>query len=264
MDFVGKVKNRKSIKKMVEEGTVPIGCLVGIPAPELVEYAAVAGYDFVWIDMEHELFTVETIKHMVRAAEAAGIIPVLRVVDTSLLLALADFGVKDFCFPHVRTAEQVRNIVDILRFPPMGRRGAHSSGRLQGYGCRPYSEYHKTFEDDVTIWIMIEDEEGIENRHEIVSVPGFDYLILGYGDISLALGHPGEPDHPDCKEARRKCIEAAEKAGVKHEYNGAPYLSGNEKSYIINGWRKDVEKLRASAEARVNGVNPNISEWPPL
>ena len=264
MNFPGKIENRKTIKRMVEDGIVPIGAIAGSPAPELVEYAAIAGYDFIWMDMEHDLYTLENIKHMVRAAEAAGIIPAVRVIDKSLLLPMVDFGINDFCFPHIRSAEQVREIVDILRFPPLGRRGACSSGRRQGYGYKSYDEFINTYEDYVTIWIMIEDEEGIENRNEILSVPGIDYFILGFGDIALALGHPGDTHHPDCQEARKKCIEAAENAGVKHEYNGAPFVSGNERSHVISGWRKDVQKLRASAEARINGVNPNISEWPPL
>ena len=194
MNFPGKVENRKSIKMMVKEGTVPIGAILGIPAPELVEYAAIAGYDFIWMDMEHDLYTLENVKHMVRAAKAAGIIPVMRVTDMNLLLPMVDFGIMDFCFPHVRTAEQVRKIVDILRFPPVGRRGA-ASGRALGYGSQSYSEFHKTYVDETTIWIMIEDEEGIENRNELLSVPGIDYFILGYGDIASTMAVNGIIDY---------------------------------------------------------------------
>lgn len=252
---------RKCIKQMVEDGIVPLGLGVSIPSPYIAELAAAAGFDFIWIDLEHNLFNQETMANFVRAADAAGIAVTVRIASLELALPLLDFGVVGFTFPHVRSAAQAKEIVDAVKFAPVGRRGFAPSGRAMAFGQGDFSDYLKSAEKEITIWLMLEDKEGLENCEEILQVPGIDYMFMGPGDLAQAVGCIGDVGHPKCREARLRLIRAAEKAGIPHEFNGAPLVVAYDKGLLLSGMKVACEEARAKLLSR---TEVDKGAWPPV
>src|SRR5690606_15800444 len=111
-------------------------------------------------------------------------------------------GVRGVQVPHVSSAAQAREVVEAVRFHPQGRRGLAARTRPAGYGIGvSLDEYVREANRDTLICIQIEDLEGLRNLDELLSVDGVDVFFLGPSDLSQSLGHPGEVDHPEVRDA---------------------------------------------------------------
>ena len=237
----------KNLKKMVAEGNTPLGIGIALASPFMVDLAHAAGFDFISLDLEHNAYNPETLQNIIRTADAAGMPTVGRIKDMALLQSLLDFGMVGFTFPHVRTAAQAREIVDAVKFPPYGRRGFCTGGRAMWFGRQPFAEYMQQANDEVTVTVMIEDREGIENYREILAVPGIDYIAAGRGDISIALGVPGQTDHPEVVRIREMILAEALTRGIRSGSSGAPLCIGEDKGILLEGM---IAKLEAKRNQR--------------
>ena len=160
------------------------------------------GFDFIIIDMEHLLFDPERFEGIVRAADMTGMTPIFRPSknDPDLLLPYLDAGAQGVFVPHVATAEDARRVVDAVKYPPDGSRGAGSERAAQyGITTTP-AEHVRASNAETLVTVSIEDLVGIQNVDEIAAVNGLDVVCMGPGDLALALGHPGDYDHPAVQE----------------------------------------------------------------
>lgn len=181
-----------------------------------VEAAGYAGYDFVLLDMEHGPGTFENLQNLIRAANVAGVCPVVRVprgTDIWIDRAL-DVGAGAVLVPQVDTAEQAREIVAAAKFSPVGMRGTCRFVRSAAYGSVPGNQYFSQAQDTAVI-IQAEGKKAVENLDEILDVPGIDVIFVGPYDLSSSLGHVGEIDHPDVTNCIKKIISKASAKGVK-------------------------------------------------
>ena len=181
-----------------------------------VETAGYAGYDFVLLDMEHGPGTFENLQNLIRAANTAGVCPVVRVprgTDIWIDKAL-DVGAGAVLVPQVDTAEQAREIVRAAKFSPIGMRGTCRFVRSAAYGAVPGSQYFSQAQDTAVI-IQAEGKKAVENLDEILDVPGIDVIFVGPYDLSSSLGHVGEIDHPEVTECIKNIIAKAAAKGVK-------------------------------------------------
>ena len=184
--------------------------------PAFVEAAGYAGYDFVLLDMEHGTTTFQTLPHLIRAANVAGVCPVVRVprgTDIWIDQAL-DVGAGAIMIPQIDTAEQARAAVSAAKFSPVGTRGTCRFVRSAGFGAVPGSEYFSKAQDTVVI-LQAEGRKAVENLDEILDVPGVDVVFVGPYDLSSSLGHVGEIDHPEVVECIKGIIAKANAKGVK-------------------------------------------------
>jgi 2-keto-3-deoxy-L-rhamnonate aldolase RhmA len=200
------------LKAALKAGKPQIGSYVTFPSPEIVELFAAAGMDYVVIDLQHSSPDWQTLAHMIRAAEARRISPIVRVYshEPALLLKVLEQGAEGISLPGVRNAADVRAAVDAIYYSPIGRRGACGHTRVAGYNSRrsDFSDHVRRQHERVLIWALIEDPEAITNVEEIASVrPGADLIGVGRGDLSVALGLPGQIDHPTVIEAAEKVIQ---------------------------------------------------------
>lgn len=62
--------------------------------------------------------------------------------------------------------------------------------------------------------MTIETAESLADLDAILDVPELGFVFIGPFDLSVALGHPGEIDHPDVQEAVERIRSAAVDAGV--------------------------------------------------
>jgi 4-hydroxy-2-oxoheptanedioate aldolase len=195
-------------------GTQPLlGMFIGLPSPALVEMAGHAGFDFVIIDNEHGPASLETTEHMMRAAKAAGVIPVVRTVEADILRVL-DIGASGIQVPQVESAEQARRIVAAAKYPPVGTRGAAFSTRAAGYGFFGGAAHAEASNAGIAVVVMAETQEAIENIDAIVAVPGVDAVFFGPNDLSFSMGHPAQMKHPRVVAAIEHGVDRALVAGI--------------------------------------------------
>lgn len=200
----------------MEKGEIAYGILVALPSPIIIEMTAYAGFDFAIIDLEHGAISVESLENMIRATEATGLCPFVRVRDSqqeSILLAL-DRGAQGIVVPHLKSPEQALMVSRASRFHPMGSRGMASAGRSAGFGALSPEEFFNTANQETILMLMIEDKEGVEQIDEILSVEGIDMIMAGAGDLAQAYGYPGQPSHPKIREIISKVFATAQKAGI--------------------------------------------------
>ncbi|WP_454719994.1 MULTISPECIES: HpcH/HpaI aldolase family protein [Cupriavidus] len=190
------------IKAALAAGSAPVGAFVQMACPEIVEVAGNAGYDYVWIDGEHGSFGLETAVQMIRAAEATGITPMVRVPshDPAGIAKTLDAGAMGVIVPQVATRAQAEAVVQAARYRnadwPQGKRGACPLIRATGHQTLDWKGYAKWANDNVMVWLLVETVEGLDNLGEILQVPGIDAIVLGAFDLAVSMGHDGDRHHP--------------------------------------------------------------------
>jgi 2-dehydro-3-deoxyglucarate aldolase len=125
---------------------------------------------------------------------------------------LLDIGFFNFLFPFINSAEEARAAVAATRYPPEGIRGVSISHRGNKYGYVP--DYHATVNDNITVLVQIESQQGLDNVEAIAKVDGVDGLFIGPSDLSVALGHFNEPMHPEVQEAMQRILEVGKATGT--------------------------------------------------
>jgi 4-hydroxy-2-oxoheptanedioate aldolase len=208
---------RKNIKEIIVKDEIALGLVVNIPNPAIAELAGLAGFDFLRLDGGHFIFTPDVIADFVRAADSVGLPVIVRTTDIHAATILLDFGVAGIMVPHVRSAAQAQEIVDLYKYQPVGYRGMCGATRAQKYGKLSLDEYFSKANDETVIVIQIEDKEGIANMEEILGVEGLDLICTGRSDIAQALGLGGQRNHPDVIAMENRILECAKKAGLGYQ-----------------------------------------------
>ena len=185
------------VKRKLQHDEVALGLMLMSADPHVPGIAAGAGYDFVMADLEHTSTTLRELEAVVRAADAAGIVPLTRVAGSTKadILGVLETGVRGIMVPAVESAEEARTVIDAACYAPIGRRGVYYLGYSSDYGRVPPAEHFRTCNEELLIILQIETVRGVENVAEIASVPGADCLLVGPGDLTQALGVPWEFDH---------------------------------------------------------------------
>lgn len=191
-----------------------IGTGIMIPTPAMVEIAGYAGFDFVVIDEEHAEFGSETAIDLVRAAEAANIIPIIRVPEVSEvnLKKALDTGVSGVVVPNINSRQAAEEAVYYSRFAPLGARGACPCVRANRYGLGD-NNYYENANRDVAVIALIEGVEGMKNFDQIISVPGIDAIYIGPVDLSLSMGLNGDIYNPKVIAAMEEMLGKAKRKG---------------------------------------------------
>lgn len=199
--------------ELLRGGGLVRGVFVGIPSPALVEMCGHAGFDFVVVDNEHGPASLETTEHMIRAAKAANVAPIVRCLEADILRVL-DLGASGIQIPAVNTPEQAKRIVDAARYAPVGSRGAAFSTRAAGYGFFGGAAHAQASNAGVAVVVMIETPQAIGNLDTILAVPGIDAAFVGPNDLSFAMGHPANWKHPEVQQAIESTLKRIAAAGV--------------------------------------------------
>lgn len=181
--------------------------------PTIIELAALSGFDFIIIDMEHGPYNISSVQNMIRAAESKGIIPIVRVTVNSetLILRLLDIGVKCIQVPKISTLKDAKKLVSYTKFYPLGNRGMCRYVRAAEYTNTNGLDYFNKTNQSVTTIVHIEGLKGVQNLEEIVKVQGIDIIFIGCYDLSQSCGVPGQINHPKVIETMKKAIDIAKK-----------------------------------------------------
>ena len=223
--------------------------------------AKTAGFDWLFIDMEHGAFSVDQAAQLCIAALPTGVTPIPRVCADALDegTRLLDNGALGLIIPHVDTPAQARRIGQAFRFPPDGTRSWGGGIAVYGFNAPPPAEAQKEINDNILICGMVETAESVANIDEIAATPGIDALLIGTSDLTADLGVPGQAGHPKVQDAYRKVIDACKKHG-KHPGMGGIYDEQWSKFYVDMGARfmlggSDQSFVMTAAMARAKFLN---------
>ena len=197
---------------MLRSGKPLRGLFNGLPSPAIVEMCAYAGFDFIILDNEHGSADFGTTEHMLRAARAAGIVPVVRCFEHDLPRVL-DMGASAVQVPMVESAAQARRLADLIHYPPLGRRGSAFSTRAAGYGAFGGAGHTQRSNEGIAFIAMIETPEAIAAAAEIAAVDGVDAVFIGPNDLAHAMGHGSDWNAEPVQRAIEQGLRAIAAAG---------------------------------------------------
>ncbi len=203
------------LKKALEEGKTVFGPFCKILDPAVVELAALAGFDFVIIDMEHGPYSLETVQQMLRAAEARGITAVVRVTENSetSILRVLDIGAQCIQVPQIATPKDAQKVVKSAMFHPKGERGMCRYVRAGEYTAIDKAEHFGRANENIVTIIHIEGVSGLENLPSILENDGIDVIFLGPYDLSQSCGVPGQVHHEKVVKRMEEAVVLAKKSG---------------------------------------------------
>jgi 4-hydroxy-2-oxoheptanedioate aldolase len=249
---------RNSARERLERGELSLG--VGVRVVRGVEVAKAmktAGFDWLFLDLEHGVFSIESASQICVAALDAGIAPIIRVPngEYSIATRLLDDGALGIVIPHVETADEARHIVDKLQYPPQGHRGVFGSAPQVDFRSVPPAELTAALNNTNLIVVMLESPKAIENAAAIAAVPGIDSLLVGTNDLCTEIGIPGELGHERVVDAYASVIAAC-RAERKWAGMGGVYDEPLMRRYIDMGCRfilggADLAFLLGGATRRV-------------
>src|SRR5262245_59870724 len=204
------------VKVRMQAGDVSLGMIVRLArSGEIARIAKATGHDFIFIDGQHALFSVETIGHIAQTALGIGIAPLVRVrsCDDPNVPVILDNGATGIIFPDVNSDADARRAVNACKFPPVGKRSVSAGYPQYDYRAIPLTEAVPALNDSTLVICMIESVEGLANVEAIAAVDGVDVLHVGCNDLLTAMGLPGKFGCPEIVAAIERVIAAAKKHG---------------------------------------------------
>ncbi|MGE0225794.1 MAG: HpcH/HpaI aldolase/citrate lyase family protein [Acetobacteraceae bacterium] len=258
---------RNIAREKLEQGQLSLG--VGVRMTRSVEIAAAmasAGFDWLFLDMEHGVMSLEACAQISTAALAAGITPIARVPngEYSIATRALDNGALGIVVPHVDTAAEAREVVEKLKYPPVGHRSMGGTGPHYSLRSASVGEAARSLNAANLTVVMLETPTAIANADEIAAVPGVDVLLIGTNDLCAEMGIHGDFGNDRVADAYGKMIAACEKAGkfpgMAGIYNETimPRYIGMGARFILSG--QDAAFMMAGAQARTGFLHRTLRD----
>ena len=226
-------------KQKLEAGELAIG--VGLRMTRVVEVGKMmktAGYDWLFIDMEHHSMSLDDAAQISVAAQSAGITPIVRVPGFQHFHAsrVLDTGAQGIVVPHVDDIQTAKNMVENVKYPPIGKRSITGSLPQLDFVPTPVDEATKAINDATLLIVMLETEEAVENAEAMAAIDGIDALLFGTNDLTIEMGIPGQMGHPRVVKHYETAAAACKKHG-KFLGMGGIYDPAVMKDYVAMGAR---------------------------
>lgn len=185
------------LKGRLSKKELTIGSWITMGHNEVAEIMAMAGFDWLVVDMEHSAVTLSVAQSLIQVIGLCGVPPLVRVGenDPNLIKRVMDAGAEGVVVPMVNSKDDAERAVSSVYYPPRGSRGVGLT-RAQSYGA-DFEGYRKTSGAESVVIVQVEHIKAVENLEDILKTDGVDGFIVGPYDLSGSLGVPGEFDHPD-------------------------------------------------------------------
>ena len=207
-----------SISSSLEQSKTVLGTWSLLADPTVVEILAVAGFDFVIIDMEHGPHGFDTASNLIRAAEARCMSVLLRPpgVDESAILRALDCGAHGLLVPNVSSRDQVADIVRYSFYPPMGMRGHSPFTRAGGFTHEDSANRMQSANSKLFLGILIEGPNGLAALPQILEefASCLSVVYVGLYDLAKTVGHPGDVKHPEVTRVVHQIVKMVSGHGV--------------------------------------------------
>lgn len=203
-----------SFKSRLKAGEVQIGLWSSLADPTVSEILAGCGYDWMMLDLEHSTASPADALAWLRMLAAYPVSPVVRPgwnnpVEIKKLL---DAGAQTLLIPFVQNAEEARQAVAAITYPPAGIRGVSGITRATRFGA--VQGYAQRANEELCLLVQVETRTALDNLEEIATTPGVDGVFLGPADIAASFGHVGQPSHPEVKAAILDAMARLKALGV--------------------------------------------------
>ncbi len=254
------------VLKLLREGQLPTVLKINLSDPRVIEIAGLSAVDAVWLCTEHVPNDWLGLENQIRAARVHNMDTLVRVGRGSYSDYIRPFeaDATGIIVPHVASEEEARQIVEWVRFHPVGKR-ALDGGNVDGQFCLvPINEYIAHSNTERIVILQIESPEALENVEKIAAVPGFDGILFGPGDFSHRIGKVGQLDAPEVVDARKRVARACLAHGKFAMTAGliAPLPELVAEGYRVINLGADVVAVGAYVKQRLELVQGQIAALP--
>lgn len=251
----------ESVKNALRLRETALGGWIQIGHPGIAEIFGRAGFDWVCVDMEHG-DTEGSLPNIMRALGGYKPVPFVRVEENNVLKIrrALDMGARGIIVPLVNTPEEAKRAVAAAKYPPAGVRG-FAFCRANEWG-RDFDEGVVSANSELSVVVMIESRQAVENIESILAVEGVDGVFVGPYDMSGSYGVTGETEHPFIQEACRRVSKACEKRGksagihivaptrekiIKARQDGFTFIAlGMDTVFLAEGAQKALGELKGT------------------
>jgi 2-keto-3-deoxy-L-rhamnonate aldolase RhmA len=200
-----------------KNGSRPLlGAAAYLYNPTFLEIAALAGYQAVWIEMEHTFLSFSEAADLCRIASGLGLLTMIRIPDAqrATVLKAAECGPDIIDLPMANSPQVLEELRRYARFPPLGERGYFSVSRAVKYGVGvDVPATQQTINEELCLMVQVETEEAVRRIDELCAVPGIEGIFIGPADLSASLGVPGQTGHEKVRNAAAFAINRAKEHG---------------------------------------------------
>ena len=240
------------LKEKINSRKLTLGSWITLGHPAIAEILAKAGFDWLVVDLEHSVISIDVAGELIRVIDLCGVAPLVRLTsnDPNQIKRVMDAGAHGIIVPMVNSAAEAARAVAATRYPPRGSRGVGLS-QAQGYGVK-FQEYLKWQSEGPVVIVQIEHKDAMNALEDILNIPGVDGFILGPYDLSCSLGIPGEFERPEYVSAVARILETGKRlrrpAGL-HIVEPDPQLleQAIQDGYTFIAYSVDFRMLDASA-----------------
>jgi 4-hydroxy-2-oxoheptanedioate aldolase len=204
-------------KRKLKSGQPAYGVLSTSDDPQLAELFGLAGFDYYMLDAEHGLLDAAQVVNVIRACERVHMTPLVRIGsrDPKIVLQYLDAGMMGVMMPGLETPEDIKMLVDAVKYPPLGKRGMGLT-RASGYiAVGSEAVDYINFSNEQTMVIpQFEDAALLDRFEEMICQSGVDAVVIGPRDLSLNMGFPDGPNHSEVQEMIDKVVAICDRNGV--------------------------------------------------
>ena len=245
--FLDRLKNRDLL----------LGTILTLPSPETAELLSQAGFDWLFVDMEHTSLGVKDVQRILQAVgKEFPCLVRIPVLDEAWIKKVLESGPAGIIIPHVNTPKDAENILRWSKYPPEGTRSVGIS-RAQGYGLS-LEDYMSKANERIAVVPQVEHIEAVNNLGSFVKIPGLSALFVGPYDLSGSIGKLGQVKDPEVQELIQKIQDICFEAGIATGIFGVdaeavkPYIDlgysliavGTDTSYLSKSVQDTLRSLR--------------------
>jgi len=210
---------RKSkILAKVRAGQTARIAMMGYFLPPFVAYAAHYGYDGIWLDLEHRPFDSREIQAMLAYFHLYDIDCLLRspTREKAQLYRYLEDGATGLIIPHVSDVESARELVQKVKFPPIGDRGLEGRGLETNFGLdipqtRDPLVAHAL--QETFLLVQIETPQAVNLIEDIAAIPGIDGLYIGPQDLRIRMMNLPEAQRVSQEEVAKRVADVCGRHG---------------------------------------------------
>jgi 2-keto-3-deoxy-L-rhamnonate aldolase RhmA len=253
---------RNTVKDKLARGEVVASMTVRLArTPEVARIAKTAGFDMLYIDLEHAPLTLDAAGQICLAALDLGLMPAVRVPANTpdYISRVLDAGALGVIAPHVRSAEEARAVVRAAKLPPQGERSNSGAFPHLHYRSLPAEETCKAINDATMVIVQFESADALAHADDILAVEGVDIALVGLNDLLGDLGLAGQYDHPKVRDIYATVIAACRRHGKHCGVGGLASRPDLMAEYVRMGARyvsagTDLSFLLGAATARAKQI----------
>ena len=224
------------LRKLLNSDHCALGIIASIPSAASTQALASAGFNWLMIDMEHAPIDSTAMHQMITATAGTPCLPIVRVPvgDSHLVKHALDAGAAGIVFPMICNREEAESAVASTLYPPTGRRGWGPFFAPARWGMNA-AQYLEKADELLTRIVLIEHPDALANLDDILNVPGIDCALLAPNDLSLNMGFPGRPDHPEVLAAIKAAEQKILSSGIS--LGGVAASAAAAKEKVQRGYR---------------------------